>query len=98
MGPSASKALLAVLIFGGLATPVSGQPSACRPPLKSAGGTCVAACPAGFQDRGRFCEQASFSPDSFCAAPLKFAAGACVAACPGGYEDRGRFCNLRSDN
>lgn len=27
----------------------------CRPPLKFAAGACVARCPGGFQDNGRYC-------------------------------------------
>jgi hypothetical protein len=27
----------------------------CRPPLKFAAGACVARCPGGFQDEGRYC-------------------------------------------
>jgi hypothetical protein len=28
----------------------------CRPPLKFAAGACVPSCPAGYEDRGRYCE------------------------------------------
>lgn len=35
---------------------VLAQARACPPPLKYAAGSCVAQCPAGFEDRGRTCE------------------------------------------
>ena len=31
----------------------------CRPPLKYAAGACVAACPGGYEDRGRVCNYRS---------------------------------------
>ena len=40
---------------GSLAQAFDGR-SYCRPPLKLAAGACVASCPAGFEDRGSFCE------------------------------------------
>ena len=99
MHPIAAKAFLIGWLLAGLAMPASAQFAACRPPLKSFGGTCVASCPAGYRDRSRTCVQAgNLSPQEFCDPPLKEAAGACVSSCPGGYEDRGRYCNLRSDN
>jgi hypothetical protein len=33
----------------------------CRPPLKFAAGACVAACPAGYEDRGSTCVFRSYS-------------------------------------
>lgn len=37
------------------------EESYCRPPLKFAAGSCVAQCPAGYEDRGRVCSFRSLS-------------------------------------
>lgn len=62
----ACAALLALLVGGSVAPAEAGRAQdhqvrnksykySCRPPLKFAAGACVARCPGGFQDNGRYC-------------------------------------------
>lgn len=51
-------AALAVLTIPNAALAQYGN---CRPPLKSAAGACVAQCPAGYEDNGRYCSYRSLN-------------------------------------
>ncbi len=55
--PVRSGGLLAAALLALLASaPARAQyAAACPPPMKVAAGACVAACPGGYEDRGRDC-------------------------------------------
>ncbi|MDP4023604.1 hypothetical protein Q8W71_13275 [Methylobacterium sp. NEAU 140] len=57
-GPFTLAALLTAL---GAAPALAQYATACPPPLKLAAGACVAACPSGYEDRGRECVFRSLS-------------------------------------
>ena len=48
---------LAAIVLLAIAAPAVAlaQYADCRPPLKEAAGACVAQCPAGYADNGRYC-------------------------------------------
>ena len=53
---------LGLLALAASLSPASAQYTAsCPPPLKLAAGACVAACPGGYEDRGRECVYRSLS-------------------------------------